>query len=132
MIGINSRSGKSGVAWVLLQKLGLETPKELAALFSKVVKSSSEERGGLSKADVCDLFCQTYSVISVDGVVWLRRTQGNVLVAIDLSQYAESSARSTAKRFSHVLGRDITVTEEFGHELLSDLASGTAGSLCKM
>ncbi|OJK01755.1 hypothetical protein ASPACDRAFT_26446 [Aspergillus aculeatus ATCC 16872] len=61
VIGVNSQSGKGGVAWLIQQGLGLSLPGELAAHFSRIVKTQSIawERG-LAAEEVCALFLDSY------------------------------------------------------------------------
>lgn len=61
VIGVNSQSGKGGVAWLVQQGLGLSLPNELAAIFSGIVKEKSAawERG-LAAEEICALFLECY------------------------------------------------------------------------
>ncbi|PYH82674.1 aldolase, partial [Aspergillus uvarum CBS 121591] len=61
VIGVNSQSGKGGVAWLIQQGLGLTLPGQLAVLFSRIVKVQSVawERG-LAAEEVCALFLESY------------------------------------------------------------------------
>jgi len=61
VIGVNSQSGKGGVAWLIQQGLGLSLPNELAASFSGIVKEKSMalERG-LAAEEICALFLECY------------------------------------------------------------------------
>ncbi|KAJ5618092.1 hypothetical protein N7537_003206 [Penicillium hordei] len=61
VIGVNSQSGKGGVAWLIQQGLGLSLPNELAAAFSGIVKEKSMawERG-LAAEEICALFLECY------------------------------------------------------------------------
>nr|QIW91873.1 HtyA [Phialomyces arenicola] len=63
VIGVNSQSGKGGVAWLIQQGLGLSLPNDLAALFSRSVKDRSValERG-LSAEEICALFLAQYDL----------------------------------------------------------------------
>ncbi|KAJ5964338.1 uncharacterized protein N7479_004214 [Penicillium vulpinum] len=61
VIGVNSQSGKGGVAWVIQQGLGLSLPNQLAAAFSRIIKEKSMawERG-LAAEEICALFLECY------------------------------------------------------------------------
>ncbi|KAJ5374366.1 hypothetical protein N7517_006372 [Penicillium concentricum] len=61
VIGVNSQSGKGGVAWLIQQGLGLSLPNELAAAFSRIIKETSMalERG-LAAEEICALFLECY------------------------------------------------------------------------
>ncbi|KAL4884494.1 aldolase [Aspergillus karnatakaensis] len=63
VIGVNSQSGKGGVAWLIQKGLGLSIPTELAASFSVVVKERSValERG-LAAEEICALFADRYDL----------------------------------------------------------------------
>jgi 2-isopropylmalate synthase len=61
IIGVNSQSGKGGVAFVMEQNFGLKLPKEIQKDFAQIVQPATEEKGGvLSPKQLWDLFEATY------------------------------------------------------------------------
>ncbi|KAL3470123.1 aldolase [Aspergillus californicus] len=63
VIGVNSQSGKGGIAWLIQKGLGLSIPGEMAAGFSRAVKerSAALERG-LAAEEICALFADLYDL----------------------------------------------------------------------
>jgi 2-isopropylmalate synthase len=63
VVGINSQSGKSGVAGVIKSGLGIDLPPTLALAFSKSVKHRSMQLGRLlSSEEVCKAFSEEYQI----------------------------------------------------------------------
>ncbi|KAI1676408.1 2-isopropylmalate synthase [Pyrenophora tritici-repentis] len=91
VVGINSQSGKGGVAHVIKLGLGLDLPPRLAHVFSKAVKDWSIRLDRvLSSEEVCTAFLREYQVQSAaerstDDVIQTVLHAGNTLVA-DLGQ----------------------------------------------
>ncbi|KAL4865746.1 hypothetical protein BDV12DRAFT_187930 [Aspergillus spectabilis] len=102
VIGVNSQSGKGGVAWLIQNGLGLSIPTELAAGFSRAVKERSvaQERG-LAAEEICTLFADKYDLRdSPSGRV--VREQGGIPAfqqpgcALELKEITEQAARAAA------------------------------------
>ncbi|KXT01115.1 hypothetical protein AC578_10881 [Pseudocercospora eumusae] len=65
VVGINSQSGKRGVAWVIRATLGKEVPQEVVAELSDAVKDRSLELArGLSDDEVCQVFLESFAPAS--------------------------------------------------------------------
>ncbi|KXT09538.1 hypothetical protein AC579_9093 [Pseudocercospora musae] len=65
VVGINSQSGKRGVAWVIRSTLGKEVPEEIVAELSDAVKERSIELArGLSVDEVCEIFLENFASAS--------------------------------------------------------------------
>nr|AKJ70939.1 isopropyl malate synthase [Aspergillus mulundensis] len=100
VIGVNSQSGKGGVAWLIQNGLALSLPTPLAASFSRLVKEQSvaQERG-LAAEEICALFADTYDLRdSPSGRV--LREQGYVAAAhypgcaLELEDITDQAARA--------------------------------------
>ncbi|OJD36916.1 2-isopropylmalate synthase [Diplodia corticola] len=63
VVGINSQSGKGGVAWIIGSGLGLDLPPELARRFARTIKERSSRGGrGMAPEEVCMAFLEAYRV----------------------------------------------------------------------
>lgn len=63
VIRVNSQSGKGGAAWIVQRYLGLDLPRQLQILFSKVVQDKADSLGRELKAEeIVDLLKETYNI----------------------------------------------------------------------
>ncbi|PVH95117.1 aldolase, partial [Periconia macrospinosa] len=63
VVGINSQSGKGGIAWILANSVGLDVPVDLVRSFSKVVKEKSDSANrSIAVQELCLDFFTTYHV----------------------------------------------------------------------
>lgn len=63
VIRVNSQSGKSGAAWLLEQKHGLQMPRALQQDFSRCVQPETDRHGGeMTHHALWQLFCRQYGV----------------------------------------------------------------------
>jgi len=61
IIRVNSQSGKGGVAYLLLDRYGLDLPRALQVEFAQQVQASTDLEGGeRSAAQLCELFRERY------------------------------------------------------------------------
>nr|K0E4E5.1 RecName: Full=Isopropyl malate synthase htyA; AltName: Full=L-homotyrosine biosynthetic cluster protein A [Aspergillus rugulosus]AFT91393.1 HtyA [Aspergillus rugulosus] len=100
VIGVNSQSGKGGVAWLIQNGLALSIPTQLAASFSHVVKEQSvaQERG-LAAEEICALFADRYDlrdspsgrVVREHGYIAAFQHPG---CALELEDVTEQAARA--------------------------------------
>ncbi|EKG16116.1 Pyruvate carboxyltransferase [Macrophomina phaseolina MS6] len=68
VVGINSQSGKGGIAWILQHSLGLEIPADLARVFSKTVKEMSDRAGrGIPADELCLEFLKAHGGTTLTG-----------------------------------------------------------------
>lgn len=65
VIRVNSQSGKGGAAWIVQRAIGLDLPRQLQILFSKVVQDKADSLGRELKSDeIVDLLTETYNIDS--------------------------------------------------------------------
>ncbi|RDW69670.1 putative 2-isopropylmalalate synthase [Coleophoma cylindrospora] len=124
VIGVNSQSGKGGVAWLIQQGLGFNIPNELAAHYSGIVKSRSVtlERG-LAAEEICDLFLEVYHLKSSYSMQMLERLQSNFSRVPGLLQELEDVTElvnSAVLVLSETLGIDVRHTVALSHSISSD------------
>ncbi|RFU28595.1 hypothetical protein B7463_g7747, partial [Scytalidium lignicola] len=63
IIKVNSQSGKSGVAWLVMRALGLDLPLGLRMAFSKLMKRTSEAvQREITAEEIARLFLKTYNL----------------------------------------------------------------------
>ncbi|RYN63886.1 2-isopropylmalate synthase [Alternaria tenuissima] len=112
VVGINSQSGKGGVAWVINLGLGLDLPPGLARTFSKAVKERSIQFGReMSSDEVCMVFLEEYQVLKAadksddDMIQAVLRTESPLVAA--LGQVVGLSSLS-ASITSHTLANDVS------------------------
>jgi 2-isopropylmalate synthase len=88
IIGINSQSGKSGILWMLEHTLGLHPPKELAIIYSQLIKHISiEQKRELRADEICGLFLDTYHEAGFRdrGTVKLCHAKNHHVLSIDIT-----------------------------------------------
>ncbi|GMM46724.1 2-isopropylmalate synthase [Pichia kluyveri] len=65
VIRVNSQSGKGGAAWIVQRAIGLDLPRQLQILFSKVVQDKADSLGRELKSDeIVELLTETYNIDS--------------------------------------------------------------------
>lgn len=65
VIRVNSQSGKGGVAWIIMNSLGLDLPRGLQVAFSRIVQKETEVKGReLLPREIADLFESAYHLKS--------------------------------------------------------------------
>lgn len=112
VIRVNSQSGKGGAAWVVLQQLSLDLPRNLQIAFSKIVQAESEHRSReLLPSEIRTLFTSEYGL---EGAA--RR--------FDLVDYSVSTIKSTQRRFAGCITVDGVEKE------VSGTGNGALSSLC--
>jgi hypothetical protein len=107
-VGINSQSGKGGIAWVINLGLGLDLPPGLARNFSKVVKERSIQLGReMSSDEVCVVFLEQYQVpraantLGNDMMQAVLRTETPIIAAVSNAMDLPSlSASITSHSFA--------------------------------
>ncbi|KAK2735920.1 hypothetical protein FQN57_001060 [Myotisia sp. PD_48] len=123
VIGINSQSGKGGISWVLHTFLSFDLPGELAASFSKAIKTQSDRLcRGLTTTEVCDLFLDTYSVKSLEGEIRLRQSDNGRLLQVKVEDYIKSSTQSVETAITQIsksFGRCARLVQSFS-QLISN------------
>lgn len=68
VIRVNSQSGKGGIAYLLMQSLGVDMPRRMQVAFYQVVQAVADRTGKeISMEDITQAFSQTYHV-PVNGV----------------------------------------------------------------
>jgi len=61
VIRVNSQSGKGGVAWIIMNSLGLDLPRGLQVSFSKIVQKEADAKGReLLPREIAGLFEEAY------------------------------------------------------------------------
>lgn len=61
VIRVNSQSGKGGVAWIIMNSLGLDLPRGLQVAFSKIVQKEADAKGReLLPREIAGLFEDAY------------------------------------------------------------------------
>lgn len=112
VIRVNSQSGKGGAAWVILQQLNLDLPRNLQVSFSKIVQGEAERKSReLLPSEIKKLFVHEYGL---DGSS--RR--------FELIDYSISTDSSNARHFS---GR---VTVDGNETVLQGKGNGALSSVC--
>ncbi|KAL4966702.1 uncharacterized protein BDV14DRAFT_207965 [Aspergillus stella-maris] len=112
VIGVNSQSGKGGVAWLIQNGLALSIPAQLAASFSRAVKEKSavDERG-LAAEEICALFADTYDLrdstsgrlVREQGYSTPFQHPGCALELEDITEQAAKAARILTKGLDFLL-----------------------------
>jgi 2-isopropylmalate synthase len=100
IIGINSQSGKSGILWVLQHTLGLHPPKELAIIYSQIIKHISiEQRRDLAADEICSLFLNTYHEVGFRdrNIAKLRHARDHNVVSIDTADMEKTITKEMGK-----------------------------------
>jgi 2-isopropylmalate synthase len=63
VIRVNSQSGKGGAAWIIQRAIGLDLPRQMQILFSKVVQDKADSLGRELKSDeIVALLQDTYNI----------------------------------------------------------------------
>ncbi|RDL32348.1 putative 2-isopropylmalalate synthase [Venustampulla echinocandica] len=123
VIGVNNQSGKGGVAWLIQQGLGFNIPNELAAHYSRMVKSKSGSlERGLATEEICDLFLEVYDLKSSYSTQMLERLHSNFSQIPGLQQELEDAtalANNAAMVLSETLGIDVRCTVALSHVIPS-------------
>ncbi|EPE34345.1 Aldolase [Glarea lozoyensis ATCC 20868] len=123
VIGVNSQSGKGGIAWLIQQGLGFNIPNELAAHYSQIIKkrSVSLERG-LAAEEICDFFLEIYDLKSSYNTQLLKRLHSGFSQTIDMQQELEDAtapANNAAMDISKTMGIDVHCTMASSHVISS-------------
>ncbi|XPS81840.1 2-isopropylmalate synthase [Ascochyta lentis] len=79
VVGINSQSGKGGVAWMLANGIGLDIPADLAHSFSKIVKAKSDRANrSIGMKELCSDFISAHYMDTLSGIVTIQhRSNGD-------------------------------------------------------
>ena len=157
VIRVNSQSGKGGVAWIVMNSLGLDLPRGLQIAFSKIVQKETEQKGReLLPREIAGLFEDAYhlkrnprftlidyNITAVRETQQQRDAQESVVntsankrqfagvIAIDNVQHpligVGTGAISSLANALHSLGIDLDVADYKEHSLSMDKANKAAG-----
>lgn len=153
VIRVNSQSGKGGVAWIIMNSLGLDLPRGLQVAFSKIVQKETELKNReLLPREIAGLFEDAYHLKrnprftlidynitavredkSSDAVVntSANKRQFAGVIAIDNVQHpligVGTGAISSLANALHSLGIDLDVADYKEHSLSMDKANKAAG-----
>jgi 2-isopropylmalate synthase len=123
VIGVNSQSGKGGIAWLIQQGLGFNIPNELAAHYSQIIKNKSVSlERGLAAEEICDLFLEIYDLKSSYNTQLLKRLHSGFSQILGLQQELEDAtalANNAAMDLSETLGIDVRCTMASSHVISS-------------
>jgi 2-isopropylmalate synthase len=129
IICINSQCGKSGILWMLEHTLGLHPPKELAIIYSQIIKHMSiEQKRELAADEVCRVFLDTYHEVGFRnrGTAKMCHARDHNVVLIDITdmekritkemgEEEDAVVQDITAELSRVLGRSLSCGQYSSH-----------------
>lgn len=118
VIKVNSQSGKAGAAWVIRQRLGLDIPRELQFVFSRVVQAAAEESGRqLSYQEVQDLFTSKFYL-----------PHQSVLQPTDFESHVAEDGQTTVSFITQITGEK-KIIDSTGKDNVTAISNGLSMAL---
>lgn len=115
VIRVNSQSGKGGVAWIIMNSLGLDLPRGLQVAFSRVVQREADMKGReLLPREIAGLFEEAYHLkrnprfTLIDYNITAVRSDGSTTSAVQPSQITSPAQNTSShkRQFAGVIAID--------------------------